>query len=79
MKAGWLPGLAVVAFASAAQAQGCVECHKKQTPGIVNDWQISMHAENSVGCEGDEMIRQADHLMAQAIRIMAGRLQRDAA
>ncbi len=30
-------------FVSAASAQDCVECHKKITPNIVSDWQLSKH------------------------------------
>ncbi|MCX8117225.1 MAG: cytochrome C [Desulfobacterota bacterium] len=39
-----------VLFATAAFAQVCVECHKKVTPGIVNDWQLSKHSKNKVDC-----------------------------
>jgi hypothetical protein len=31
-------------------AQTCIECHKKETPGIVGDWQLSKHARNGVEC-----------------------------
>jgi hypothetical protein len=31
-------------------AQKCVECHKKVTPGIVTDWQLSKHSQNEVDC-----------------------------
>lgn len=36
----------------AARAAGdtCVECHEKQTPGIVADWKISKHAAAGVDC-----------------------------
>jgi hypothetical protein len=37
-------------FVSVASAQVCVECHKKITPGIVNDWQLSKHGENKIDC-----------------------------
>ena len=44
--------LTVLLFAaSAASAQVCVECHKKATPNIVNDWQLSAHSKNGVNCE----------------------------
>jgi len=36
---------------STATAQVCVECHKKVTPNIVNDWQLSAHSKNGVNCE----------------------------
>ncbi len=28
----------------------CVECHKKVTPRIVSDWQLSKHSQNGVDC-----------------------------
>ena len=30
--------------------QDCVECHKKVTPNIVSDWQLSKHSQNDVTC-----------------------------
>jgi hydroxylamine dehydrogenase len=35
---------------TSASAQVCVECHKKVTPNIVSDWQISKHSQNGVEC-----------------------------
>ncbi len=35
---------------AASSAQVCVECHKKVTPGIVNDWQLSKHSKNKISC-----------------------------
>ena len=37
-------------FVSAAFAQVCAECHKKISPGIVNDWQLSKHSLNKIDC-----------------------------
>jgi hypothetical protein len=37
-------------FVSSASAQVCVNCHKKTTPGIVNDWQLSKHSKNKIDC-----------------------------
>jgi hydroxylamine dehydrogenase len=37
-------------FASVGSAQVCVECHKKVTPGIVNDWLLSKHNKNKIDC-----------------------------
>ena len=37
-------------LASSALAQQCVECHKKITPNIVSDWQLSQHSKNEVDC-----------------------------
>jgi hydroxylamine dehydrogenase len=36
--------------ASTASAQICVECHKRITPGIVTDWQLSKHSKNKIDC-----------------------------
>ena len=30
--------------------ENCVECHQKESPGMVNDWSISKHAANDVTC-----------------------------
>ncbi len=37
-------------FTSAVSAQVCVECHKKITPNIVSDWQLSKHSKNKIDC-----------------------------
>jgi hydroxylamine dehydrogenase len=37
-------------FVSAVSAQVCVECHKKVTPNIVSDWQLSEHSQNKIDC-----------------------------
>jgi len=42
--------LASFALCARAYAQECVECHKKVTPNIVSDWQISLHSQNEVNC-----------------------------
>jgi len=39
-----------VIFVSAVSAQVCVECHKKITPNIVSDWQLSKHSQNKIDC-----------------------------
>ena len=31
-------------------SQQCLECHKKTTPQIVSDWQLSKHSQNDVDC-----------------------------
>lgn len=33
-----------------AQGSNCIDCHKRITPNIVNDWQLSKHSENGVEC-----------------------------
>ncbi len=45
----------------------CVACHMKVSPGMVNDWSISQHAENEVGCadcHGDAHSTAEDYLKA---------------
>ncbi|MBI4873718.1 MAG: cytochrome C [Acidobacteria bacterium] len=39
----------LIAFTLGA-ADTCVECHKKTTPSIVTDWQLSKHAGNGIDC-----------------------------
>lgn len=39
-----------IALCTGAYAQQCVDCHKKVTPNIVSDWQISKHSQNEVNC-----------------------------
>jgi hypothetical protein len=54
---------AVIITVSPAAAQDCVECHKKTSPRAVNDWQISKHAKNGVGCtscHGDKHVSSTD-------------------
>src|SRR4249920_2195678 len=33
-----------------ARSRTCIECHGKQSPGIVDHWKGSTHAEKGVGC-----------------------------
>ncbi len=42
--------LALAAPAVAADSSGCVDCHRKTSPGIVSDWEISRHAKAGAGC-----------------------------
>ncbi len=37
-------------FVSAAFAQECLQCHRKVTPNIVSDWQLSKHSKEGVAC-----------------------------
>jgi hydroxylamine dehydrogenase len=48
----WLVlGLSLGAFlVPSLLGQQCVECHKKITPNIVSDWQLSKHSQNDVDC-----------------------------
>jgi hypothetical protein len=48
---------AAIALSGSSYAQECVDCHKKVTPHIVSDWQLSKHSLNAVDCSvchGDE-------------------------
>jgi len=43
--------------AGSSEAFLCLDCHKKETPGVVSDWQLSKHSKNGVDCavcHGDE-------------------------
>jgi len=68
----WMPlisALAAAAFlASPALSQQCLECHKKATPNIVSDWQLSKHSQNSVECStchGEKHTTEADFAAAE--------------
>jgi hypothetical protein len=53
----------VCALTLKAQENKCIECHYKETPNIVSDWQLSKHAENDIDCSvchGDEHMSAAD-------------------
>jgi hydroxylamine dehydrogenase len=39
-----------IALCAVAYAQECLNCHKKVTPNIVSDWQLSKHSQNDVDC-----------------------------
>jgi hypothetical protein len=68
MRTRTLPAVLVVLagffLASAASAQDCVTCHKKTTPGIVADWQLSKHSKKQVDCS---VCHGADHRSAQDV------------
>ncbi|HCV43448.1 MAG TPA: cytochrome C, partial [Bacteroidetes bacterium] len=42
--------VATVVSVAQLPADTCIDCHKKITPGIVTDWQISKHSKNDVEC-----------------------------
>lgn len=55
-------------FVSYAFAQNCIDCHKKVTPQIVKDWQLSKHSQNDVSCStchGEEHKTAADYAKAE--------------
>jgi len=43
-------GLAPAHISVPANSKSCVECHQKLSPGIVDHWRGSTHAEKGVGC-----------------------------
>lgn len=45
------PALLMCAASLFAADDGCVECHLEVTPNIVNDWYLSKHADNDLGCD----------------------------
>ncbi|HEY4682415.1 MAG TPA: multiheme c-type cytochrome [Candidatus Acidoferrales bacterium] len=60
--------LASLFFPSAAWSQGCVDCHKKVTPNIVSDWQLSKHSRSGIDCSvchGDQHQSAEDVAKAQ--------------
>ena len=49
--------LAAALSVPAAYAEDCVDCHKKTSPGIVGDWELSKHKDSGVdciSCHGDQ-------------------------
>lgn len=44
----FLAGLVLIA--GRVSADTCIDCHKKVTPNIVTDWQLSKHSANAVDC-----------------------------
>ena len=57
----------LVSNAALAQ-ENCVDCHKENSPGQVQDWAISKHAANDVTCStchGEEHQTAADYKKAQ--------------
>jgi len=50
-------------FIQPVHAQQCVNCHKRTTPSIVSDWQLSKHSQSDVDCatcHGDQHKSAAD-------------------
>ena len=64
-----IPLLAAVALLTAgAFAEDCLTCHKKITPNIVSDWQLSLHSRNDVDCatcHGDQHKTSEDFLLTK--------------
>ena len=53
-------GLARPTIAVPAESRECVECHTKESPGIVSHWTGSTHAEKGVGCVECHKAEQGD-------------------
>lgn len=57
--------LAALANANSQQPAGvgtqCVDCHRKVTPNIVNDWKQSRHSEVGISCD---ICHASDHMTA---------------
>ncbi|MFQ6102595.1 MAG: multiheme c-type cytochrome, partial [Anaerolineae bacterium] len=54
----FVPGLWGIREAWGAAGDACMDCHEKETPGIVADWKLSKHGEKGMVtcsvCHGDE-------------------------
>ncbi len=42
--------LTILTVAASALGQTCVDCHRKVTPNVVSDWQLSKHSSSDVNC-----------------------------
>ena len=59
---------AVMLAAGAWAGESCIECHTKISPGQVQDWRVSKHAENDVTCStchGDRHSSAEDYKLAR--------------
>lgn len=59
--------LTMAICSSEVVADVCIECHKTATPGVVSDWQLSLHSGAGVGCSachGDAHKTAADYAKA---------------
>ena len=57
-----------IAWASPLLSQPCLDCHKKVTPNIVSDWQLSKHSQGGVdcaACHGEAHTTAADFAAAR--------------
>lgn len=55
--------LLAAASAWSLHADTCIDCHKKRTPNIVSDWQLSKHSQNGIACStchGEKHQSEAD-------------------
>jgi hypothetical protein len=57
-----------IVLASSAAGPTCIACHRKVTPSIVSDWQLSKHSQNDIDCaicHGDQHTSAEDVAKAQ--------------
>jgi len=60
--------VSMIVVTASSYAQQCVDCHKKTTPNIVSDWQLSKHSQNDISCatcHGDQHKSAVDVAKAQ--------------
>lgn len=60
--------LSVLITALPASGDVCIDCHKTATPGVVSDWQLSLHSGAGIGCtacHGDAHKTAADYAKAK--------------
>ncbi|WP_298443991.1 multiheme c-type cytochrome [uncultured Ferrimonas sp.] len=58
-----VPLLTLLLASPIALADSCVDCHSKETPNVVKDWQLSKHHDADISCDtchGDEHSSAAD-------------------
>ncbi|UCF78394.1 MAG: cytochrome C [Candidatus Eiseniibacteriota bacterium] len=56
--------LLALVFGPVALADECENCHKKITPGIVSDWQLSKHGQGGITCA---VCHGREHMSAQDV------------
>ncbi len=53
-------GLAAKSIAVPASSRQCVDCHRQGTPGIIDHWKGSQHADQGVGCADCHQAKKGD-------------------
>ncbi len=53
-------GIGVTLVSVPASSRSCVDCHQKASPGIIDHWKGSTHAEKGVGCVECHQARKGD-------------------
>ena len=65
---GCIAALFVLTGTAVAEEDACVECHKQLSPGQVQDWAVSKHAEVEVTCStchGEKHTSADDYALAE--------------